>query len=200
MPIYHSEFHGEGLAGKYPTVSGWTLLPFNTKLRGPAPALIDGLWSPPPPTVHTAGMLGAGTEDIVDEALNLFRANIFYKAFDIRTVGDRSLLYLSVFIGDCLGKLKSGVSPAEASKILVGFATTGVAIPGEAGFPLNAIYPPPGNRNEGETLRAYLLQVRHETVLRLLDRLYENGAVQEPSKWWLAFQRRKFLGRSMAAY
>lgn len=53
-----------------------------------------------------------------------------------------------------------------------------------------------------DALRGYLLHARQELVLRLVQQVYnpkdestEGG--QKPSKWWLSFQRRKFMGKSL---
>jgi len=70
------------------------------------------------------------------------------------------------------------------------------AIPGDPGFPLNQMFNPPGNRQEAETLRQYLMQVRQELGGRLLARIYE-GEGEKPSKWWLSFGKRKFMGKSL---
>ena len=43
-----------------------------------------------------------------------------------------------------------------------------------------------------ETLRSYFKQLREETSVRMLDRLYnEDGTL---NKWWKAFAKRKFMG------
>ena len=57
---------------------------------------------------------------------------------------------------------------------------TNFAIPGDAGFPLNQAFEPPKDRNEAETLRQYLMQVRQELAQRLLLRVY--GDEKVPSK------------------
>jgi actin related protein 2/3 complex subunit 3 len=45
-------------------------------------------------------------------------------------------------------------------------------------------------------LRQYLGQVRQELAMRLLGRVYSDGT-GVPSKWWLAFTKRKFMGKSL---
>ena len=42
------------------------------------------------------------THDIVDEAIQLFRANILFKNYKIAGAGDRSLIFLTCFIQKCL--------------------------------------------------------------------------------------------------
>jgi len=57
---------------------------------------------------------------------------------------------------------------------------TNFAIPGDAGFPLNQVFEPPRDRNEAETLRQYVMQMRQELAQRLLGRLYADS--DAPSK------------------
>ena len=57
-----------------------------------------------------------------------------------------------------------------------------------------------GTRQEAETLRGYLGQVRQELAARLLARVFEDGeggTSERPSKWWLSFTKRKFMGKSL---
>jgi actin related protein 2/3 complex subunit 3 len=72
---------------------------------------------------------------------------------------------------------------------------TNFAIPGDAGFPLNQAFEAPTDRSQAETLRQYLMQVRQELAMRLLNRVYADG--NTPSKWWLSFTKRKFMGKSL---
>ena len=47
-------------------------------------------------------------------------------------------------------------------------------------------------------LRTYLTQVRQELAARLVERLYADGS-GKPSKWWMAFQKRRFMNRSLGS-
>ncbi len=62
---------------------------------------------------------------------------------------------------------------------------TNFAIPGDAGFPLNQAFEAPRDRNEAETLRQYVMQMRQELAQRLLGRVY-GDASGVPSKVSLA--------------
>ena len=42
------------------------------------------------------------TDDIIDEGINFFRANILFKYYDIKGAADRNIIYLTVFIQKCL--------------------------------------------------------------------------------------------------
>ena len=87
-------------------------------------------------------------EDIIDEALSLYRANCFFRNFEIKGNGDRVLIYLTLFIQECLLKLAKNPPAAEAAKILNTHALQNFAIPGDGNFPLNAVYIPPRDRTE----------------------------------------------------
>jgi actin related protein 2/3 complex subunit 3 len=62
------------------------------------------------------------------------------------------------------------------------------------------MFNPPSSRQEAETLRQYLMQVRQELAIRLLARIFDDGnggQADKPSKWWLSFSKRKFMGKSL---
>ena len=43
--------------------------------------------------------------DIVDEALTYFKANVFFRNYEIKSEADRVLIYLTLYIIECLKKL-----------------------------------------------------------------------------------------------
>lgn len=45
------------------------------------------------------------TEDIIDEAISLFRANCFFRNYEIQGPGDRVLIYMILFISECILKV-----------------------------------------------------------------------------------------------
>lgn len=175
------------VAGNFP------LLPLRTKTRGPAYALPQLASNTNPADVDP----DSESYDIVDEVLSLFRANTFFRNFEIKGPADRFLIYGILFLQDCLTKVKPNMDPKSAEKALINGALEQFSIPGEPGFPLNQAFEAPRDRTEAETLRNYLSQVRQELALRLHGRLYDNGTAQAPSKWWLSFSRRKFMGKSL---
>ncbi|GFZ47895.1 Actin-related protein 2/3 complex subunit 3 [Saitozyma sp. JCM 24511] len=199
MPAYHSAFNGDPSVRQ---VGNTAVLPINTKIRGPAPIAGD-------PNIP----------DIIDESLDLFRANCLFRNFEIKGPADRLLIYLILFISDCLTKLapspgKPSPGYQEATKLLSTLAVDTFALPGDAGFPLNSLYHPPASRQDADYLRSYLTQTRSELALRLCDRLYPAEQIlgadgqptgqlgpraTKPSKWWMAFQKRRFMGRSLGA-
>ncbi|KAJ2160597.1 subunit of the Arp2/3 complex [Coemansia sp. RSA 552] len=176
MPAYHSTYtSSDGVR----VINGVPLLPLVTKTRGPAPYASPEM-----------------TRDAVDEALELFRPNSFFKNFEIKGDGDRLLIYVILFVSQCLNKLRPTTTPSEATKQLYTLAVTNVVIPADPHFPLQSMYPQVLGRQDADTLRQYLQQVRQETAQRLVAQVYKDGA-QQPSKWWLCFQKRHFMGKSM---
>jgi len=107
---------------------------------------------------------------------------------------DRLLIYLILFISECLTKLASTPgrpSPGyqEATKVLSTLSVDTFALPGDAGFPLNSLYHAPASRVDAglyylprsrrevdvrrpDALRSYLTQTRQELANRLCDRMY----------------------------
>lgn len=88
------------------------------------------------------------------------------------------------------------MSQRDAEKALQNAALDRFALPGDSAFPLNALYQPPKDRNDAEALRGYISQMRQELAMRLIPRLYADGS-GKPSKWWLSFTKRRFMGKSL---
>ncbi|KAI9828863.1 MAG: hypothetical protein M1819_006478 [Sarea resinae] len=189
MPAYHSIFLQDR---DVRVIGNFALLPLRTKTRGPAYPL------PPLPSGTSDLDVDPDGEsyDPLDEVLSLFRANTFFRNFEIKGPADRLLIYGILFVSECLGKIKPTMSLREAEKAVMNTALdNNFAIPGDASFPLNQAFEAPKDRNDGETLRQYMSQVRQELAVRLLARVYAGG--NTPSKWWLSFTKRKFMGKSL---
>ncbi|KIY69732.1 ARP2/3 complex, 21 kDa p21-Arc subunit [Cylindrobasidium torrendii FP15055 ss-10] len=180
MPAYHSAFNDSADAR---VVGNMSILPIKTKFRGPSP------------------LAGDGEADIIDEALDLFRANSLFRNFEIKGGADRTLIVLILYISDCLAKIGAARAPPakiDATKQLNTLAVDNFPIPGDATFSLNSHYGAPASRNEADYLRQYLVQVRQELAARLVEILYADGT-GKPSKWWMSFQKRRFMNRSLGA-
>ncbi len=136
---------------------------------------------------------------IVDESLYLFRANIFFRNFEVKGPADRTLLYALLFIQECLGQVTGSKSRKEVEKNLIVLASgTNFPIPGDKSFNLSSIFPTPPTKSESEALRQYLTELRVELVYGLLDRLYTvEGNSNEPNKWWMSLSKRKFMNKSL---
>lgn len=176
MPAFHSTFLAEESADNR-IIGNLVLLPIHTKYRGP---------SYPPQQEY----------DIIQETLDLFRANSFFRNFEIKGPADRLLIYGILFVSDCLSKLNKSTSYKEAVRALNSLALDSFSLPGDIGFPLNSLYQPPANKNEADLLRSYLQQFRQELADRLLKIIYKEDELT-PSKFWLAFTKRRFMNKSL---
>ncbi|GAA5951170.1 hypothetical protein JCM21900_004363 [Sporobolomyces salmonicolor] len=191
MPAYHSSYNDPADLAECRLVGNLALLPFSSKLRGPAPQPAD-LERP----------------DIIAETLSLFRPNSLFRNFEIKGPADRILIYLILFTGDCLGKVGQARTwtAADALKHLTTHALDHFSLPGEPGFPLNSVFTGAGagDRVSADALRGYLSHARQELVVRLVAQLYDpldtsTEGGRKASKWWMSFQRRKFMGKSLGA-
>jgi len=171
MPAYHSNLTGATQVCKM------AVLPVNTKFRGPAPP-------------------GDGNADIIDETLQYFKANVFFKNYEIKTPADRVLIYLTLYVTECLKKLQKIGSKEEARKEMQTMAIVNFDIPGEAKFPLNALYGRPQDGQESDQCRAYIMQLRQELGQRLIEKVYDPNTGR-PSKWWMCFVKRRFMDKSL---
>ncbi|KAJ5088973.1 Actin-related protein [Penicillium argentinense] len=149
----------------------------------------------PPNTADIDVAPDSESYDCVDEILSLFRANVLFRNFEINGPADRMLIYGTLFISECLGKVKPTMAARDAEKALINAALDNFAIPGDVSFPLNQAFEPPRDRQDAESLRQYISQVRQEIAVRLHARLYPGG--EGPSKFWLSFTKRKFMGKSL---
>ncbi|CAG7943763.1 unnamed protein product [Penicillium nalgiovense] len=172
MPAYHSIFLEDR---DVPVIGNFPILPLRTRTRGPAYTL------PPLPNTDDLDVSPESESyDCVDEILSLFRANVLFRNFEINGPADRMLIYGTLFISDCLGKVKPTMNARDAEKALTNAALDNFAIPGDVSFPLNQAFEPPRDRQDAETLRQYISQVRQEIATRLHARLYPGGV--GPSK------------------
>jgi len=190
MPAYHSVFLDEP---NQQLIGNFALLPLRTRTRGPAMQL------PPLPAGVTDLTIDAAHEsyDPLDEILSLFRANTFFRNFEIKGPADRVLIYGILYVSEILGKIKPGMSRRDAEKAVTNVALdTNFPIPGDAAFPLNQAFEAPRDRNQAEQLRQYIMQMRQELAQRLLSRVYAESTTT-PSKWWLSFTKRKFMGKAL---
>uniref|UniRef100_A0A8C0CX66 Actin-related protein 2/3 complex subunit 3 n=1 Tax=Balaenoptera musculus TaxID=9771 RepID=A0A8C0CX66_BALMU len=145
MPAYHSSLMDPDTT----LIGNMALLPIRSQFKGPTPR----------ETKDT---------DIVDEAIYYFKANVFFKNYEIKN--EKEMYTLGI---------------------------TNFPIPGEPGFPLNAIYAKPANKQEDEVMRAYLQQLRQETGLRLCEKVFDPQD-DKPSKWWTRFAKRQFMNKSLS--
>ncbi|XP_010541941.1 PREDICTED: actin-related protein 2/3 complex subunit 3 isoform X1 [Tarenaya hassleriana] len=169
-PVYHSSFVVEEGITK---ACGCPVLPLKSHIKGPAPVSEQD------------------KTDIVDEAITFFRANVFFRNFDIRSPADKLLIYLTYYINVALKRLEGCRTLAVGTKAIINLGLENIPVPGEAGFPFPGLFVLPQSQEEADLFRNYLKQVREETSGRLLSVAYRaNGT---PNKWWLAFAKRKFM-------
>ncbi|KAL6601210.1 ARP2/3 complex 21 kDa subunit [Neocallimastix californiae] len=174
MPAYNSSFNSDDLR----SIGNMAILPIKSKFKGPAPIESN-----------------SQKEDIIDEAINLFRANCLFKNFEFKGNADRVLVYLIVYISECLSKInqKSPLpNKLEGYKILNSLALQNFSVPGDPNFPLNAFFEAPTDRNQNELMRQYISQLRQEMSARIIEKIYIEDSA--PSKWWMCFSKRKFMG------
>ncbi|KAI1280633.1 Actin-related protein 2/3 complex subunit 3 [Halotydeus destructor] len=151
MPAYHSKIPDDEMV-----IGNTPLLTFRTKFRGPVLTLLDE---------H----LVEG-KDIIDEAFFYFKSNVFFKTFDIQHNSDRILVYLTLYIIDCLKRLTEAKNKDSASKELFALAISRFDIPGDPNFILNNVYKSPKTPEELDQLRLYFLQLRQECGRRLVEK------------------------------
>ncbi|KAJ8346517.1 hypothetical protein SKAU_G00279180 [Synaphobranchus kaupii] len=128
-------------------VGNMALLPLKTQFKGPAPKETKD-------------------SDIIDEAIYYFKANVFFKNYEIKCMGEGTAEWVRLTDRRMVieGKV-NGVLPYDTSTSKV----AGHVHPRLA-------YAPPT-----ETMRMYLQQIRQETGLTLCDRVFD-PQTDKPSK------------------
>lgn len=93
-------------------IGNFPILPLRTRTRGPAYTL---------PALSNPNEIDVSPDnesyDCVDEILSLFRANVLFRNFEINGPADRMLIYGTLFVSECLGKVKPTMSSREAEKV-----------------------------------------------------------------------------------
>mmetsp|Transcript_21919 Transcript_21919/g.41097 ORF Transcript_21919/g.41097 Transcript_21919/m.41097 type:complete len:175 (+) Transcript_21919:65-589(+) len=169
MPAYHSEFNDT----KADTVCGMSILPLRGSSRGPAPP-------------------SKKDYDVIDEAVKFFRANVLFATFEVKGGADRVLMFLTLYISQCLKRLEKAGSKASGQKALFDLSKERFALPGANGWQLGGHIPKPRDSKEQELCQAYMKQLREETGHRLLEALYRHDE-SEPNKFWMAYSKRKYM-------
>ena len=62
---------------------------------------------PPAQPFRSQPRRAAGEEDIVDETLGYFKANVLFKHFEVKGAADRTLIYLTLYTTQCLKRLET---------------------------------------------------------------------------------------------
>ena len=133
-------------------------------------------------------------DDIIGETFAFFRANVFFRNFPVTTSVDRTLIYMTLYLQQCLVKCEKITDKKEASRELSIQAQKPFAIPGEPGFELGSIFSNPKSSKESDSFSSYIKQARAEIGARLCEVLYD-GPNGEKNKWWMAFSKKKFMGK-----
>ncbi|KAJ2898038.1 arp2 3 complex subunit [Zalerion maritima] len=137
-------------------------------------------------------------EDIVDEALKSFRSNIFFRNFASKGLADNLLMYCTWFISTCLTIIKPQHAKRHANRALNNLLDPNFPIPGDPDFPDNTVFNAKPNEPEAGELRKYLGCVKEAMIARLLEMVYtdpDGNEMPGPSKWWMSYSKRKFLGK-----
>jgi actin related protein 2/3 complex subunit 3 len=103
---YNSIFNQDSSSATSQVIGNFPLLPLRTRVRGPAYTLpLDG--SLP---AHLSPEPDSESYDTLDEVLSLFRANTFFRNFEIQGPADRLMIYGILWVSECLGKIRPSMS------------------------------------------------------------------------------------------
>merc|ERR1712110_1003987 len=159
-------------------------------------------WLPLKNTAQTRGnapeIRDQNEKDIIDDILYYFKPNVFFATYDIKSDVDRTFVYGTLYMAECLKALSRCQNADAARKQMYSMAVSSFDLPGDPGFPLNGYYKTPRG-GDGQNLRTYLTQLRQELGHRLVPLVYDGSNGDGPSKWWLCFNKQKFMNKALVA-
>lgn len=122
MPAYHSKLEDDVIE-QHACSCG--IIALKTNIRGPAEAASPGELADICIHFHVHSVFYVmfvflpieDEEDIIDETLNFFRANILFRNFDVKGKGDRTLIYLTLYTHYLLVKAEKMEDRATGGEI-----------------------------------------------------------------------------------
>jgi ARP2/3 complex ARPC3 (21 kDa) subunit len=103
---YNSIFNADSSLPTSQVIGNFPLLPLRTRVRGPAYTLPLDASLP----AHLSPEPDSESYDALDEVLSLFRANTFFRNFEIQGPADRLMIYGILWVSECLGKIRPSMS------------------------------------------------------------------------------------------
>ena len=98
--------------------------------------------------IHSLVML-ADQEDIINEAIDFFRANVLFRNFKCEGPADLLLCYLTIYISENIRFMQKYKTKKEAYKNITSLSMSGnFAIPGDKGFPLPGFFKEASSRSD----------------------------------------------------
>ena len=174
---YHSAFCDDKSAE---ICCGIPLLPIKTSDKsGAAPVITD-----------------PKEKDVIDEAIELYRAQILFKNFRVKGPADKVNVFLTSFIQKILQELqrheKNKTKQLDVVKQII-------ALPIEsqqADYFMNklGLFTKPTNPSETAKMQKYLQVCKQETWNRLNELLYNEKTGPMDCKYWLMLGKKPFLG------
>lgn len=156
-------------------ILGIGVCPLRGESKGPAPKCTD-------------------QEDIIDEAIKLFRFNMSMKSFPVKGPADRTLVYLTVYLNWFITKLVDINNKKDAQAFSTEMAIKMEIKPAEKNHFMNGLMLPAVKKDEPKTFVDYQKQLRQEIGDRIVERLYvTNGEKSVDFKFWAGVSRRPFM-------
>lgn len=172
------------------------------------------------PKVGTIAELTDRSADIVDEALNTFKANTMLQVYAVLGPADRVLMWITMFIHQVLVRVR-GKDRDGAQKAIFALLREQFAAPGDSAFVLGGFFPKPGSADEKAVWTAYFKTIREVVCERLIEKVRPHPTPSPPldalspphfliapqlyafpepdgtlNKYWAQFALHPFMGRA----
>ena len=144
--------------------------------------------------------MSAQDQDIIDEAIHMYRANVLFKNFKILGPADKLIVYMTCFIQKCLQDIGKKPDQASAEKIVQDLCAQAVPTSGDDQFFMRklGLLTKSKNNVEEEKFRKYLAGLKAECGQRLLHTLYNPQTGPLDCKYWLGLGKKPFLGQKFS--
>ena len=141
--------------------------------------------------------MDAKEKDIIDEALELFRALVLFKNFKVKGPADKTVVFLTCFTQKVLQELKRHEKNQQKAH---GIVDELIKLPVDLNSPeyfMNklALFHKAKNPAEGQKMQKYLMALKVETWKRLQTILYDDKTGPLDCKYWMMMGKNPFMGR-----
>lgn len=138
--------------------------------------------------------------DIIDETFRVFKSNMLFKSFEIEGPADNSLIYITLYIQQCLlrvQKLKLMTKDAVEKQFFT-LSQEKFAAPGDDDFAMGSFFAKAKDATKEKQMWVdYMKQLREEVGIRLVKKLFTEATQTEPNKFWMQFAKKKFLNKAI---
>ena len=133
--------------------------------------------------------------DILDEVLYYFKANMLFRAFNLKGPGDCTMLYMMLYVQQVLKRIV-GLKKDKAKNAAIALGIESFETPADRGFIFGDFFAKPSSPKEAERWAEYIKQLRLELGLRVVEKTFKfPEADGTGNKFWLSYSKGTLLNK-----